>query len=510
MIKKVLTLIFLVFLCIPPVRAETKPVYLILFEKEVKMDLVQNLIDKKQNQFNFQIKSLIDLKITNEPQAITEYFKAIPNLTYVLFMGDLKPRKETIEFKEYGFKATLETDFLIEDLPIGRWPFNTPVPTVTKEKKNELISSGILPIGRFNQYTGTRDGKKWRIKGDDMRFYGEGLKKCFSDRKLPFLTLYETEGLGPNGGTIEEPEPDYPLDESVKIFNSSDLSIVSSTESFRIPYGSDDKIVSFNYPSYPQRIVWKEDEDGDGYIDNNESLVFPIVPVNQIEKQDRIAFIMAYLDPKDKYIDTVAQNSIITIAPKSSDRITQLTPKVASKSALISNNFSLLYCLLYQFPNLIDSSIGEFVFHCLPSLYVGMPETEAVCLHKYATLALEIYGDPSVSMSDLADLPHAQIVFGPESVDKTLVINMGTKGSFDLVIKNRGQLNLQWNVRETPNFIKTNKIRGTVKPDQETVITLTRKEIESKVAPKTQSGFLILETNDPNSKVVKLKIRVII
>lgn len=508
MIKKVLTLIVLVFLCVPLVRAETKPVYLILFEKEIKMELVQNLIHKKQNQFNFQIESLIDLKIPNEPETITEYLKSISNLKYVLFMGDLKPRKETIELKDYGYTATIETDHIIKDIPIGRWPFNTPVPTI-KEKKNELISSGILPIGRFRQYTGTRDGKRWKIEGSDMRAYGEKFKKNFSNRKLPFFTLYETEGLGPNGGTIEEPEPDYSLEESIKIFNNSNLSIMSSTESLRVPYGSDDKIVSYNYPSFPQRIVWKEDEDGDDYIDNNESLVFPIVPVNQIEKQDRIAFIMVYLDPKDKYIDTVAQNSVVTIAPKSDNRYNSIAIQFF-KSALISNNFSLLDCLSYQFSNLIDSSIGEFVFQSLPLSYVGKPDTKALCFLRYSTLSLEIYGDPSVSLSELTDIPHAQIVFEPESVDKTLVINMGNKNSFDLTMKNIGPLDLQWRVIETPNFIKTNKIRGTIKPEKETVITLTRKEAESKVAPKTQSGFFVIETNDPNRTIIKLKIRVII
>nr|MBP8617660.1 hypothetical protein [Candidatus Paceibacterota bacterium] len=88
--EKILILIVLLFLINPLVRAETKPVYLILFEKEVKSELVQDLINKKQHQFSFKIESLIDLKIPNDPTALTKYFNSISNLEYVLFMGNLK------------------------------------------------------------------------------------------------------------------------------------------------------------------------------------------------------------------------------------------------------------------------------------------------------------------------------------------------------------------------------------------------------------------------------------
>ena len=102
------------------------------------------------------------------------------------------------------------------------------------------------------------------------------------------------------------------------------------------------------------------------------------------------------------------------------------------------------------------------------------------------------------------------MVLKPETVDRNLLIVLGKKNSYELTLQNGGQLDLKWEIAETPNFIKTNKIRGTIKPKKETVITLTLNDVEYLIAPQTQTGLLVLETNDPDRKSIKIKIKVIV
>lgn len=501
----------MVFLISPLlVRAEAKPVYLILFEKEAKIELVQDLINKKQHQFSFKIESLVDLKIPNDPTALTKYFKSISNLEYVLFMGKLQPRTETIDFPEYGYQARLNTDFFVDDLPLGKWPFNSPVPVV-QEKAKKIITSGILPIYQFRQYLGFWEGKKWSLNGYNPTEEGERIKSALHKQGIQFSTLYETEGLGHDGNGLEEqPQPDFVLNESAKIFNQSHLVFLESGK-LQFPADQKNNIIPYHYFSSPQRIIWREDLNKDSYADcEKEVEILPLVPVDEIQKQNRIAFVLVYLD-SDRYINTVAQNSIITIVPKIDNRITQLPFEVGKKASIMSSGLNILRAVILCSSDLPNYTIGKFIYSKLPELYQGS-DTKYSHQYKYSVLSLEIYGDPSVTLSEIADLPRPQLVLKPETVDRSLVIVLGKKNSYELTLKNVGQLDLQWEISETPNFIKTNKIRGTIKPNKETVITLTlkEKEVESLIAPKTQTGLLVLETNDPDRKSIRIKIKAII
>jgi len=506
--EKILILIVLLFLINPLVRAETKPVYLVLFEKEVKSELVQDLINKKQHQFSFKIESLIDLKIPNDPTALTKYFNSISNLEYVLFMGNLKPRTETIDFPEYGYQARLNTDFFVDDLPIGRWPFEISVPVV-KEKAKKIITSGIFPICQFRQYLGSWEGKKWHLKGYNPTEEGERIKSALHKQGIQFSALYETEGLGPDGNGFEEqPQPDFVLNESTKIFNQSHLVFLESGK-LQFPADQKNNIIPYHYFSSPQRIIWREDLDKDSYADCDEEIeITPLVPADEIQKQNRIAFVLVYLD-SDQYIDTVAQNSIITIVPKIDNRITQLPFEVGKKAAIMSSGLNILRAVCLCSSDLPQDTIGKFIHSKLPELYQGS-DTKYSHQYKYSVLSLEIYGDPSVTLSELADFPHPQLVLKPETVDRNLLIVLGKKNSYELTLKNVGQLDLQWKILEIPKFIKTNKISGTIKPNKETVITLTLNDVEYLIAPQTQTGLLVLETNDPDRKLIKIKIKLII
>jgi len=513
--EKILILIVLLFLINPLVRAETKPVYLILFEKEVKSELVQDLINKKQHQFSFKIESLIDLKIPNDPTALTKYFNSISNLEYVLFMGNLKPRTETIDFPEYGYQARLNTDFFVDDLPIGRWPFNISVPVVTEKESLEKFSAGgIFPVMDFKTFTGNRKGKNWQLRGFDLRPYGEKIKKDLSNRKLAFTTLYEIEGLSAYGEQNFNgyPKPDFPLgvENSLQCFNDNEIVFVGSSGCPMKPYNDDATVVLFDYFSSPTRSIWVADKNSNKYADNDELVTEKILPVEQITKKDnRIVFLTPYLD-NDNYLNTVAQTSLLTIVPKSSNRVTQLPAYVADVAQLMTDNSAVLDPLIQYTQSLPDQSLGKFIFSLLPETYQGKSNTALYQRYKYSVISLEIYGDPSVDLSELTDIPRPQLVLKPETVDRNLLIVLGKKNSYELTLQNGGQLDLKWEIAETPNFIKTNKIRGTIKPNKETVITLTLKEVESLIAPKTQTGIFVLETNDPDRKSIRIKIKLII
>ncbi len=116
--KKLLIILILamILVCNDLVYA-TKGVYLILFEKEKKIELVQELVNTRKNQIKIKIESLQDLKIPNNALEIKKYLSAIPTLHYLLFMGNLDCLKQNINLP--GYSRDIETDFLIKDVPIG-------------------------------------------------------------------------------------------------------------------------------------------------------------------------------------------------------------------------------------------------------------------------------------------------------------------------------------------------------------------------------------------------------
>lgn len=500
------------------IHADTsKPIYLILFEKEKKIELVKDLIEKKQNQFEFRVESLKDLQITNDPVEIETYLKTIPNLGYVLFMGNMKPKACTINLLD-DYPVTIETDFLISNLPIGRWPFNIPVPVVTnKLELDQFLSSGIFPIGQFKQYLGHTQEGCWNSRGINLAVYGEDLKKNFVQKNLKFTTLYETEGLNPDGKPIGQQgpnsfKPDFPLDKTLEIFNNSNLSFVASSALIS-PFDKKNNLYICTYFSSPQRIIWVNDVNKNYLADYNVipklseiqiSSLFPDDP-ETLEKKERIVFLLTFFN-KDDFGKELAKRSTLVISPNPKNRVTQLPLYTGLKNGNLTNCAILSDILSASVKDLrINTSIGNFIHQVLPSLYNNSGnDIDDYYYIKYPIMSLEIYGDPSVSLSEFFKLP--QIELEPEKLDKELIIDMGYKDNYTFSIKNTGEANLKWKIASLPFFIETDKLEGENEPQTSSNIKLIRKETQLLVAPKERSGTLIIETDDPSRNSIEIKI----
>ena len=459
-------------------QAEEKPSYVVLVSRKSDKPTFDKYVLQRQNRFNVVVLSLEELGVLNNVTGIKTAIKKLdyPKGTNLAVDSKVKVFEKTKITERYvsgNIDQTNEAEisslsYLWEQFNVG---IVDPLAEFPSQKKEKIAIAG--PVDIYNRYTigiccdtGTKEESK-------------GLSEIANIMSVPIDTYFETRGTYKCNVT-----PKYPIVDLASNINQYGILYVRNTNE---PVSVFSGLNGWKYSEYdyPTTSVWI-DTDKNQHVDNYNAEITTEQYWNGLGFQGLL--ISDTIKPPNFKGFCVTRNNYqytdIDILRFFMLNVDQQKPI----SVAIQN--------LYKAAEEVALKREDIFFKKLFSAIYG--------------LTWVLYGPPEMTLTDFIELP--KVLLKPNSLNEIAEpeIDFGYSTRTVFTIANIGIADLIWNFSTIPDWISITPTSGENPCNAQTDIVLAIKTIRINtfcVVPQEKCGMLILLTNDPDRKTIRIRVR---